>query len=118
MVDHWGSHQADLRNFFKTHGLARPKIDVVLKDRKNETFTTLTGDSFIYGVPLASDFDLELIQNKWERRFVNKSDDLEAAPGTSSGFAWDGLPDGWLHSVDCDEECLAASRYSELFGLR
>ena len=96
VVDHWGAHRADLRPFVKTHGLARPEIEVVLKDRKKETVTTLTGDSFLYGDPLASDFNLELFQSKWERRFENESDDLEAAPGTSSGFAGDGLPDGFI----------------------
>ena len=30
------------------------------------------------------------------RRFEKDADDLEAAPGTSSGFAWDGLPDGFI----------------------
>lgn len=94
VVHHWRSHRADLKPFFKSHGLARPEIEVVLRDRKIETFTTLTGDSFLYGVPLASDFDLELFQGKWERRFMNESDDWQAAPGTSSGFAWEGLPDG------------------------
>lgn len=94
VVDHWGSNRADLRPFFKSHGLARPEIEVVLKDRKNETVTTLTGDSFLYGVPLASDFDLELFLSKWERRFEQDADDWQAAPRTSSGFAWDGLEDG------------------------
>ena len=46
VVDHWGSHRTDLRPFFKTHGLARPEIEVVVRDRKKETITTLTGDSF------------------------------------------------------------------------
>lgn len=96
VVDYWGSNRADLRNFFKTHGLARREIEVVLRDRKKETVTTQTGDSFLYGVLLASDFDLELYQGKWERRFENESNDLEAAPGTSSGFAWDGLEDGFI----------------------
>lgn len=94
LVDHWGSHRADLKPYFISHGLARPEIEVVLRDRKKETVTTLTGDSFLYGVPIAPDFDLELFLSKWERRFVNESDDLEAAPGTSSGVAWEGLPDG------------------------
>ena len=94
-VQFWGKQGlADLRNFFKTHGLARPEIEVVLRDRKNETVSTLPGDSFLYGVPLASDFDLELFLSKWVRRFEKDADDLEAAPGTSSGFAWEGLPDG------------------------
>ncbi len=94
VVDHWGSNRADLKPFFKSHGLARPEIEVVLRDRKKETVSTLTGDSFLYGVLLASDFDLELFQSKWERRFVQESDDWQAAQGASSGFAWDGIPDG------------------------
>ena len=94
VVDHWGSNRADLKPFFKSHGLTRPEIEIVLRDRKKETVTTLTGDSFLYGVPLASDFDLELFLSKWVRRFEKDADDLEAAPGTSSGFAWEGLPDG------------------------
>lgn len=94
-VQFWGTNgQADLKPFFKDHGLARPEIEVVLKDRKKENVTTLTGDSFLYGVPLASDFDLHLFKQKWERRFSDEADDWLAAPGTSSGFAWDGLADG------------------------
>jgi hypothetical protein len=94
VVDHWGPNRADLRPFFKSYGLARPEIEVVLKERKKETVTTLTGDSFLYGVPLASDFNLELFKSKWERRFEQEVDDWMAAPGTSSGFAFKGLPDG------------------------
>lgn len=94
VVDHWGSHRADLKPFFKLHSLARPEIEVVLRDRKNETVSTMTGDSFLYGVLLASDFSLELFQQKWVNRFEQEADDWQAAPGTSSGFAWEGLPDG------------------------
>lgn len=93
-VHHWGSNLADLKPFFKSHGLTRPEIEVFLRDRKKETVTTLSGDSFLYGVPLASDFDLELFQEKWGNRFEQEAGDWRAAPGTSSGFAWDGLPDG------------------------
>lgn len=128
VVDHWGSHRADLKPFFKSHRLARPEIEVVLRDRKNETDTTQHGDDFLYGVPLASEFDLELFQGKWERRFVRESDDWQAAPGTSSGFAWDGLPDGsipwsamksaWRQVAPVD--CLNCSGETLLmnFGLR
>jgi len=96
LVNHWGSNRADLKAFFKTHGLARPEIEVVLRDRKNETVSTLPGDSFLYGVRLASDFDLELFQSKWKRRFSNEADDWQSARGTSSGFAWDGMEDGFI----------------------
>ena len=96
VVDHWGQNCADLRPFFKSHGLARPEIEVVLRDRKKETVTTLTGDSFLYCVPLASDFDVDLFLSKWERRFEQQADDWVAAPGTSSLFAWNGLQDGFI----------------------
>lgn len=96
LVNHWGSHRADLRPFFKTHELARPEIEVVIRDRKRETVTTLTGDSFLYGVPIASDFEFELFQTKWVMRFEQEADDWQAASGTSSGFAWNGLADGCI----------------------
>ncbi len=96
VVDHWGQNRADLKPFCKVHRLARPEIEVVLRDRKNETVSTLSGDSFLYGVPLASDFPLELFLSKWEKRFEKEADDWSAAPGTSLGFAWDGLPDGLI----------------------
>lgn len=96
MVHYWGLNRADLKPFFKTHGLVRPEIDVLLRDRKNETILTLTGDSFLYGFPIASDFDLELFKFKWMRRFSIEPDDELAAPGTSSLFAWNGLQDGFI----------------------
>lgn len=96
VVDHWGSNSADLRPFFKAHGLARSEIEVVLRDRKKETTSKTTGDSFLYGVPLASDFDLELFQSKWERRIEQQADDWQSARGTNSGFAWNGLGDGFI----------------------
>ena len=55
--------------------------------------TNMTGNSFFYGVPLASDFDLELFQSKWERRFENEADDWSGIPGTASGFAWERIED-------------------------
>ena len=32
VVHHWGQQRADLRPFFKKHGLARPEIEVVLRE--------------------------------------------------------------------------------------
>jgi hypothetical protein len=126
-VHHWGSNRADLKLFFKTHGLVRPEIEVVLRDRKKETVTTLTGDSFLYGVPLAADFDLELFQSKWERRFEQETDDLLPAPGTSSGFAWEGIVDGcipwaalksaWRRGVGLCQNCSGETLLVN-FGLR
>jgi hypothetical protein len=96
VAHHWGLHRADLRPFFKTQGLARPEIDVVLRERKKEVVTTQHGDDFLYGNPLASDFDLELFQSKWVRQFINEQDDWFAAPGTRSGYAWEGVEDGFI----------------------
>ena len=92
-VHHWGQNRADLRPFFKAHGLAQKEIEVVLRDRKKEVVTTQHGDDFLYGNLIASDFDLRLFQSRCGRRFVNDHDDWTAAPGTRSGYAWDQIED-------------------------
>lgn len=92
VVYHWGKHgRADLRPFFKTHGLARPQIEVVLRDRKTEAATTQPGDDFLFGDRLAADFPLDLYLCKWASRFERQPDDFHPAPGTWSGFAWEGV---------------------------
>jgi len=93
VAHHWGQLRADLRPFFKQHGLARPVVEIVLRDRKNEIVTTQTGDDFLFGDRLAADFPLELYLSKWSNRFVQQPDDWTAAPGTWSGFAWEGVED-------------------------
>ena len=128
-VQFWGTQgQADLKPFFKQHGLARPEIEVVLRDRKKEVTSTKFGDEFLCGVPIASDFPLELFQEKWEQRFVYEPSDTQAAPGTASGFAWEGIEDGlipwaaiksaWRRGAS--EVCLNCSGETLLvnFGLR
>ena len=97
VVHHWGRHgQADLRPWFKLHGLARPEIEVVLRDRKKELVTQKSGDNFLYGDRLATDFPLDMYLAKWANRFVRQPDDGQAAPGTWSGFAWQGVVDGLI----------------------
>jgi hypothetical protein len=99
VVHHWGQqNQADLRSFFKLHGLACPQVVVVLRERKKEVASTQPGDSFLYGVPLATDFPLDLYLSKWASRFKLQPDDWTPAPGTRSGFAWGGVEDGipWI----------------------
>lgn len=129
VVQHWGTQgQADLRPFFKQHRLARPEIEVVVRDRKKEAITTQHGDDFLYGDRLAPDFPLDLFLSKWRSRFEQQPDDWQAAPGTSSGFAWDGLEDNripwaalkcaWRRAapgvcLNCDGETLLVN-----FGLR
>jgi hypothetical protein len=93
IVTHWGQQQADLRHFFKTHRLARQEIAVELRDRKKEAATMQTGDDFLFGDRIAADFPLDRFQSKWANRFTNEADDWQAAPNTSSGFAWDGIED-------------------------
>ena len=93
VVHHWASHRADLRAFFKMHRLARPEVEVVLRDRKKEIVTTQTGDDFLFGDRLAADFPLDLYLSKWSSRFTLQPDDWTAAPGTRSGYAWEGVED-------------------------
>ena len=94
VVHHWGQQRrADLRPFFKSHGLARREIEVVIRDRKKETVTTQTGDDFLFGDQLAAEWPLDLYQSKWVSRFVQEDDDRTEAPGTWSGFGWEGVED-------------------------
>jgi hypothetical protein len=101
VVQHWGQHQlADLRPFFKAHRLARQEIEVVVRDRKKEIVTTHPGDNYLFGDRLAysntlesNDFPLELYLRKWQQRFEQQTDDRMAAPGTWSGYAWEGVED-------------------------
>lgn len=94
VVHHWAAQSADLRPFFKQHGLARPQIEVVLRERKREIVTTQTGDDFLFGDRLAADFPLDRFVGKRASRFSNEVDDWQAAPGTWSGFAWEGVESG------------------------
>ncbi len=59
VVHHWSSLRADLRPFFKQHRLARPEVEVVLRDRKKEIVTAYNGDDFLFGDRLAADFLLD-----------------------------------------------------------
>lgn len=94
-VHHWSQQGlADLRPFFKAHRLARPEIEVVVRDHKKEVFTTQPGDDFLFGDRLAPNFPFDLFQRKWGRRFHQEADDWTAGPGTSSGFTWEGVEDG------------------------
>ena len=127
VIHHWGHHRADLRPFFKAHRLSSPEIKVTQRDRKKETATNLRGDSFLFGEAIASDFPLEVFQSKWVRRLQQEGDDWQAAPGTSSGFGWNGVQDGsipwialksaWRSSsricLNCDKPKLLVN-----FGLR
>ncbi len=97
VVHHWGQQgQADLRPFFKSHGLARWEIEVVVRDRKKEVITTQTGDDFLFGERLLPFWPLNVFWlnrywKKWHRRYQEESNDWTAAPGTWSGFGWKGI---------------------------
>lgn len=93
VVHHWGQHRADLRPFFQQHGLARPDVEVVLRDRKQEAVTTQPGDDFLFGDRFAADFPLDIYLGKWVCRFERQPDDFQPAPETWSGLAWEGVED-------------------------
>lgn len=95
-MHYWGQQYADFKPFFKSNGLARQDIEVVMIDRKRESVNKRPGDSFQYGDPFDIGFPLELFQSKWEKRFEPEADDWSPAPGTRSGLAWDHLDDGFI----------------------
>ena len=90
MIHHWGPVIADVRSFFKSHGLTRPEINVIVRNRKTETIVNKNGDGFLFG-ELASDFPFELFKSKWVNRFSIESDDWTPAPSTWSGYSWEGV---------------------------
>jgi hypothetical protein len=95
-IHHWSQQLADLRPFFKNHGLTSPDVQVTLLERKKEIVTNKTGDDFLYGLPIAQDFPIELFLTKWGNRFQIEADDHQAALMTNSGFAWNGLENGQI----------------------
>jgi hypothetical protein len=93
-VHHWGCQGlADLRPFFKAQELSRRDVEIVLRDRKREQSVIRSGDCYLYGEALAPDFPLGLFIARWRRRFVQETEDWLAAPGTWSGYAWEGIGD-------------------------
>lgn len=93
VVHYWGQQgQGDLRPFFKTHGLARKGVEVVLIDRKRDSTIVQAGDDFLYGDKLDEAFPVELYLNKWRRREVEEPDDDQAAPFSGSNYWWETPP--------------------------
>jgi hypothetical protein len=92
LVHHWGQQgRADLRRFFKQHGLARKGVQVALIERKRETTTVQTGDAFLYGERLTEEFPLSAFQKKWRRRATDEPDDWTPAPYGWSSYCWEGV---------------------------
>ncbi len=97
LVHHWGRKgQADLRPFFKAHGIARKDVEVVVRDRKREVITTSTGEDFRFGDRVSAALLGDTYPAKWRRRFEVEPDDWTAAPGSRSGYAWDGVEPGCI----------------------
>jgi len=91
-VHHWGPKGlADLRPLFKSHHLAREDVEVVLRDRKKEVVTRQAGDDFLFGSRLPDDWPWETYLGKWQRRYEQEPNDSSPAPGTWSGYAWEGV---------------------------
>jgi hypothetical protein len=92
VVHFWGQQgRADLRPFFKAHGLARKVVQVALLDRKREVITLQAGDHFLFGQRLPQDFPVDLYRHKWQRRGQEEPDDRTAAPSSWSSLVWEGI---------------------------
>jgi len=125
VVHHWGQQgRADLRPFFKQHGLARNDVKIVLLDRKREAGTLHHGDDFLYGERLPMRFPFALYMDKWQRRSIEEPDDWTPAPCSGSNYCWEEvkqrcipwrvLKSAWRHenallSPKCDKPTLLNS---------
>jgi len=96
IVHHWGQGRADLRPFFKNHGLARKGIQVALIERKRELTTVQTGDDFLFGERLTERFPLGGYMDKWRRRAIEEQDDWQPAPCSGSNYCWEGVEERWI----------------------
>ncbi len=90
LVHFWGPEsQADLRPFFKLHGLARPGVEVVMLWRKREWVWSKRGDDFLFGEPHAG-FPWEAYRQEWDRRH-EQDEDWSPAPEALTNFGWPGV---------------------------
>jgi hypothetical protein len=96
IVHHWGQGRADLRPFFKKHGLARKGIQVALIERKRELTTVQTGDDFLYGGRLTEKFPLGVYLEKWRRQSIEEPDDWTPVPCSGSNYCWEGVEQSWI----------------------
>jgi hypothetical protein len=95
VVHYWGQDGlADLRPFFKRHGLARRDVAVASCERKHEVITLTSGVEFLYGVELVTGFPVDIYRRKWQRQAVEEPDDGQAAPHSWSSFVWEGVEPG------------------------
>jgi hypothetical protein len=124
-VHYWGRQgRGDLRPFFKTHRLGQQTVKVCLIDRKREISTGETGDDFRFGDRLPERWPWKTYLTKWERRNEVEPDDRMAAPGSWSGYAWEGvesnqfpwaaLKSAWRHTTsplcqNCDQPMILAN---------
>ena len=91
-VHFWGQDgQADLRPFFKQHGLTRPEVEVFLMDRKREVAHVCPGSSFLYGEEEVEGFPWAAYLSQWQQRLVIGPEDWSAAPASVTNFRWDGI---------------------------
>jgi hypothetical protein len=92
LVHFWSREErADLRPFFKAHGLARPSVEVVLLRRKDEFVSLYRGDDFLFGEPHRR-FPWDVYQGKWGRRNEQEEGDRTQAPESLTNFSWAGMP--------------------------
>jgi hypothetical protein len=97
VVLHWGLQgRADLRPFFKQHGLARKGVKIALLDRKRESRTHQHGDDFLFGERLPLFWPWKAYWRKCQRRGVEEPDDWTAAPYSWSGYGWEGVEPGGI----------------------
>lgn len=98
ILHYWGRKKVDLGYFMRSQKLARPDIEVCELNRKEETIAILSGEDFLYGSPMPKDFEIDLFQHKWKRRFRREpNDSTEIAVDNSllgrlEFLCWPGLP--------------------------
>lgn len=92
-IHQWtATSRVDLRWFFKAHGLARRDVSVTVRLRKKEQSVLRQGDSYLYWDAVDDGLPLDRFATKRANRFIREPDDNDPAPGTRSGYGWEGVP--------------------------
>ena len=91
---HWGDPPPDLRAWTKGHRLGRAGVVVTLVNVKTGTAVVHRdgGDLLLHGERVGPKFPWEQYAAKFERRHDEEAGDGDAAPVSSTNFAWEGSP--------------------------
>ncbi len=87
VVHCWGE-PPDLRPFFRRYGLARPAVQVAVRNVKTGKLVVQPGSDYLYGDPIGLGFPWGNWLERYAGRYTEWADDEEAARVSTTNFLW------------------------------